>query len=198
MTMEQVLTILSGLARELITDADDLARVDVLAVGVQAGGDSGVTALIQLARLTGEAAADANAVPDAVDRVQDDTPLWRIVALVVVCFAVVRADYPSRQDAQAARTAVSARADMVYGEAGIYGPETIAWLVSMTGVATLTLSRTAAERAPAVRVETGVSLPSTLLAYDLYGDAGRAEALVDRNRVATSLVMPVSFEAVAP
>jgi prophage DNA circulation protein len=65
-------------------------------------------------------------------------------------------------------------------------------------VATLHLSQTAAERAPAVRVETGVSLPSTLLAYDLYGDAGRAEALVDRNRVATSLVMPVSFEAVAP
>ena len=30
--MEQVLTILSGLARELILDADDLASVDALAV----------------------------------------------------------------------------------------------------------------------------------------------------------------------
>lgn len=196
--MEQVLTILSGLSRELILDTDDLASVDALAVAAQAGGDSGVGALMQLARLTGEAAADANAVPDAVDRVQDETPLWRLVALVVVCFAVVRADYPSRHDAQAARSAVSARADIVFGEAGIYGSEAIAWLVSMAGVATLYLSRTAAERAPAVRVESGVSLPSTLLAYDLYGDAGRAHELVDRNRVATSLVMPVSFEAVAP
>lgn len=196
--MEQILTILSGLARELVFDVDDLANVDALAVAAQAGGESGVTSLLQLARLTGEAADDANAVSDAVDRVQDESPLWRLVALVVTCFAVVRADYPSRQDAQVARTAISARADLVYSEAGIYGPETIAWLVSMTGVATLYLSRTAAERAPAVRVETGVSLPSTLLAYDLYGDAARAQALVDRNRVATSLVMPVSFEAVAP
>tara|TARA_R110000787_G_scaffold28280_11_gene77218 strand:+ start:2191 stop:2781 length:591 start_codon:yes stop_codon:yes gene_type:complete len=196
--MEQVLTILSGLARELILDTDDLASVDALAVAAQAGGDSGVTSLLHLARLIGEAAADVNAVSDAVDRVQDDSPLWRLSALVVVCFSVVRADYPSRQDAQAARTAISARADAVYSEAGLYGPETIAWLVSMTGVAALYLSRTAAERAPAVRVETGVSLPSTLLAYDLYGDAGKAKELVDRNRVATSLVMPVSFEAVAP
>ncbi|VVT15074.1 conserved hypothetical protein [Hoeflea sp. EC-HK425] len=196
--MEQVLTIISGLARELILDADDLARIDALAVAAQAGGGSGVTALMQMARLTGEAAADANAVPDAIDRLQDDSQLWRLVALVVVCFAAVRAEYPSRQDAQAARTAISARADAVYSEAGTFGAETVAWLVSMTGVATLFLSRTAAERAPAVRVETGVSFPSTLLAYDLYGDAGRAEALVDRNRVATSLAMPVSFEAVAP
>lgn len=196
--MEQVLITLSGLAQELILDADDLARVDALAMAVQADGEAGVVALLQLARLTGEAAADANAVADAVDRVQDDSPLWRLVALIVLCFAAVRADYPSRQDAQAARAAISARANRVYSEAGVYGPETIAWLVSMTGVATLYLSRTAAERAPAVRVETGVSLPSTLLAYDLYGDAGRAQELVDRNRVATSLVMPVSFEAVAP
>jgi len=196
--METVLTILSGLARELILDADDLTSVDALTVAAQAGGETGMAALLQLARLTGEAAADANAVSDAVDLVQDDSPLWRLGALVVVCFAVVRADYPSRQDAQAARTAISARADAVYSEAGVYGPETIEWLVSMTGVATLYLSRTAAERAPAVRVETGVSLPSTLLAYGLYGDAGRAQELVDRNRVATSLVMPVSFEAVAP
>lgn len=196
--MEQVLTIFSGLARELITDADDLARIDALAVAVQTGGKRGVTALLQLARLVGEAAADASVVAEAIDRVPDESPLWRLVALVVACFAVVRADYPSRQDAQAARKAISARADTVYGEAGVYGPETIAWLVSMTGVATLYLSRTAAERAPAVRVETGVSLPSTLLAYDLYGSADRAQELVDRNRVATSLVMPVSFEAVAP
>lgn len=196
--MEQVLTILSGLARELILDADDLASVDALAVAAQPGGENGVTALLQLARLIGEAAADASAVSEAVERVPDEIPLWRLVALVVACFAVVRADYPSRQDAQAARAAISARADTVYGEAGIYGSETIAWLVSMTGVATLHLSRTAAERAPAVRVETGVSLPATLLAYGLYGDADRAQDIVDRNRVATSLVMPVSFEAVAP
>ncbi|EDQ33954.2 hypothetical protein HPDFL43_05855 [Hoeflea phototrophica DFL-43] len=196
--MDQVLTILSGLARELILDADDLASVDALAVAAQAGGESGVTALLQLARLTSEAADDAGAVTDAVDRVQDDSALWRMAGLVVVCFAAVRADYPSRQDAQAARTAISARAEIVYTEVSAYGPETLAWLMSLTGVATRYLSRTAAERAPAVRVETGISLPATVLAYQLYGDAGRAGELVDRNRISTSLLMPVSFEAVAP
>ena len=196
--MTQILTHLSGLARELILDADDRASVDALAVAAQAGGTDGVASLMQLARLIGEAADDAGAVAAAVDRVRVDSALWRMAGLVTVCFAAVRADYPSRQDAQAARTAISARAETVYHEAGIHGPETIAWLVSLTGIATLYLSRTAAERAPAVRVETGVSLPSTLLAYDLYGDAGRAGELVERNRIGTSLVMPVAFEAVAP
>lgn len=196
--MDQILTLLSGLARELILDADDLASGDALTVAAQAGGSDGMSALMQLARLIGEAADDAGAVAAAVDRVQDNAAPWRMAGLVTVCFAAVRAEYPSRQDAQAARSAISARAETVYNEAGVYGPETISWLVSLTGIATLYLSQTAAERAPAVRVETGVSLPSTLLAYDLYGDAGRAGELVERNRIGTSLVMPVAFEAVAP
>lgn len=196
--MDDILTILSGLARELILDADDLAAFDVLAVSAQAGGAGGWTSVLEMARLIGEAADDAGAVVRALDRVQEDSSLWRVAGLVAACFAVTRASYPSRQDAQAARSAINTRAETAYRQAGVYGSEAIEWLVSLAGITALHLSRTAAERAPAVRVETGLSLPSTLLAYDLYADAGRAGELVDRNRIGTPLVMPVAFEAVAP
>ncbi|KGF71153.1 hypothetical protein LL06_00715 [Hoeflea sp. BAL378] len=196
--MDRIVIILGGLARELILDTDDLTALDALAVAAQAGGASGLVSLLEMARLIGEAADDAGAVVPALDRVQEASGLWRMADLVAACFAVSRASYASRQDAQAARSAINARAETTYQQAGVYGPEAIEWLVSLAGIAALHLSRTAAERAPAVLVETGLSLPSTLLAYDLYADAGRAGELVDRNRIATALVMPVAFEAVAP
>ena len=195
--MEPTLTYLSSLARELVSGGDDLVRVDALLVAAQGGGESGVIALLDLAQLIGEAADDAGAVPAALDRIIDVDALWVVSGLVVASFAAVRADYSSRQDAQSARAAISARAETVYSVAGIFGADVIDWLVSLTGITVVYLSRTAAERSPAVRVETGVSLPSTLLAYDLYGSAARAGEIVDRNRISTSLVMPVSFEAVA-
>jgi len=195
--MEQVRAFLTGLAQELITDIDDLASVDALSVSSQACGESGAAALLQMAQLIGEAADEPGDVAAALDRAAPTGGLWLVVCMVVACFAAMRADYPSRQDAQVARSAISARAETVYGVAGIFGAETIGWLISLTGITVGHLSRTAAERAPAVRVETGVSLPSTLLAYDLYGSAARAGEIVDRNKISTSLVMPVSFEAVA-
>jgi len=196
-TVENLGASLGSLARELITSPEDLAEIDVLMVTLQVGGATAIAALLQMAQLIGEAADDASAVPAALDRVSAESPLWLVACLATACFAATRADYPSRQDAQAARSAISARADIVYDSAGIFGAEVIAWLVSLAGVTVVRLSGTAAERSPAVRVETGVSLPSTLLAYDLYGSASRAGEIVDRNRIATSLVMPVSFEAVA-
>jgi len=195
--MQQALDYLGSLARELITDDDDLLQVDGLMVAAQAGGMAGVIALLQVAQLIGEAADDAAAVPSALDRTPAADALWAVAGLVTASFAAVRADYPSRQDAQAARAAISARAETVYASAGVFGSDLVDWLVSLTGITVIHLSRTAAERSPAVRVETGVSLPSTLLAYDLYGSAARAGEIVDRNRISTSLVMPVSFEALA-
>jgi hypothetical protein len=117
--MEPTLTYLSSLARELVSGEDDLVQVDALLVAAQAGGESGVTALLELAQLIGEAADDAAAVPAALDRIIEADPLWLVASLVVACFAAVRADYSSRQDAQSARSAISARAEMGYAVAGV-------------------------------------------------------------------------------
>ncbi len=46
-----------------------------------------------------------------------------------------------------------------------------------------------------VTVETGISLPSTLLAYKLYGDPARAGALCDVAGSMTPALMPARFEA---
>ncbi len=59
------------------------------------------------------------------------------------------------------------------------------------------ISDIAANAAPIVNVRTGISLPSTVLAYQLYGDAKRAQGMVDIAGAATPLVMPTTFDALA-
>ncbi|WP_066922655.1 hypothetical protein [Methylobacterium sp. CCH5-D2] len=51
---------------------------------------------------------------------------------------------------------------------------------------------------PIVRVDLQRSVPSTALAFALYGDPARAPELVSRNRCGTPLFMPTTLEAVAP
>jgi len=110
--------------------------------------------------------------------------------------ATVRVDYPARQDAGRARAVLAAAAGPVIEAAGQLGADAFGWLSAVTGEAALVLSRTAASRAPLVRVETTISLSSVRAAYELYGDANRAGELVERNRVATPAFMPAAFEAV--
>jgi hypothetical protein len=110
----------------------------------------------------------------------------------------VRASYAVRQDATGARVALADATAVARVDIGELGPEAMDWLGGLLGEAAVALSREAADRAPLVRVETGVSLPATLLAFKLYGDPARAGELVERNRVATPAFMPVSFEAAAP
>ncbi len=69
------------------------------------------------------------------------------------------------------------------------------YLSRLIEIAVLIVSEQAANAVPIVRVETGVSLPSSVLAYQLYGDATRAQSLVDIARSATPMIMPVAFEA---
>ena len=111
--------------------------------------------------------------------------------------AAVRGDYPARHDAGRARAALAASVGPVIEASGQLGADTFGWLSAVTGDAALVLSRTAASRAPLVRVETAISLSSVRAAYELYGDANRAGELVERNRVATPAFMPASFEALA-
>lgn len=121
------------------------------------------------------------------------------MALGAAAVATLRRAFPARQDAQAARAALSAAAGPVIETAGgVLGDAAGDVLSGVVGAAVQSLTRIAADRSPLVRVETGVSLPSVVLAYRLYGDPERSIELVARNRVATPAAMPVVFEAVAP
>ena len=150
------------------------------------------------ARLAGEMIVDPASLLAVAESEAPSAVGDRVLWLVAVCFAAVRVDYPSRPDAQTARTVVSKLGDGLYGAVGAtFGADALGWLASLVGETAQAVSRIAASRAPLVRVEVGVSLPSSLLAYDLYGDPRRGTELVARNRVGTPFVMPVAFEALA-
>jgi len=77
-----------------------------------------------------------------------------------------------------ARSAISARAENVLrAVAGLFLAPSIGWLISLTGITVGHLSRTAAERAPAVRVEDWACRCRDVAGlYDLYGSALREQA----------------------
>lgn len=113
--------------------------------------------------------------------------------------ALTSADYGSQQDARRARDLISPTVDPVLDVLATGLDATVhQWLSEVAAVAAQSLSDIAANRAPLVRIETGISAPATLLAYQLYADAGRAAELTVRNAVATPALMPVSFEAISP
>lgn len=136
----------------------------------------------------------------ALDR--DDTPvapIERAAITAAVSIAAVRRSYAARSDARLARKALSDAADPVLEAVSTnFGADLFGWLSEMTGQAALDISRSGADRAPLVRVETGVSMPSTAAAYALYGDANRAGEIVDRNNASTPAILPAVFEALAP
>lgn len=184
------------LASELIADAEDRLTAAKLASAIAAGGSEGATALLQLARLVGET-ADAATLAERLQTVTAIDVLDTTGLLVAACFGALRQPYPSRQDAVTARKGIAERADAAYRLASELSAELLDWLVRLAGETVQSLSAIAADRAPLVRVETGISLPSSVLAWQMYGDPSRGEEIVDRNRAGTPLVMPVVVEALA-
>lgn len=187
---------IKALVATLLPDGDDRLRADALLPGLAMGGVNAVRAALDLARLIGEAAASAEAVAAVADATDDDA-LDAAARLVILCFALIRDDYPSRQDATAARALLTGAADRAYPVLSPAGADALDWLVRLVGQTVVHLSEIAASRVPLVRVETGVSLPSTLAAYDLYGNAQRAGEIVRRNRLGTPMILPTGFEALA-
>jgi prophage DNA circulation protein len=122
------------------------------------------------------------------------------VAAMLAAAAVVsaRAEYPSRQDASEARAVIARAASIVLPEIATMGADVLDWLAGLTGEAAIALSRNDADRSPLIRAETGISISAIHAAYQLYGDAGRAQEIIDRNGIATAALMPAAFEAVAP
>lgn len=123
---------------------------------------------------------------------------WRAALSGGMGVVALRRSYPARQDAAASRSDYAAAVAPVLEEVGLtLGGDAYGWLKDLVGQAVVILSRIAADRAPLVRVESGVSLPSTRLAWELYQDPARAAELVERNKSGTPLVMPVAIEALA-
>jgi hypothetical protein len=187
-------TRIAAAASDLAADAETILT-DGAAFLVRAG-----ETLRDLAR---EADADAGRIfrLHALAAASDATATGRAMAgflAAAAALATVRGGYAVRQDAMAARADLSAAVSPILGSIGVLGYEAEDWLSGLTGDAITALSREAADRAPLVRVETGVSLPATVLAWRLYGDPARAADLVARNRVATPCLMPAAFEAAAP
>ncbi len=108
------------------------------------------------------------------------------------------ADYAARQDAVAARSALADMADTAREAMATLGYVAAEWYGGLIGAALDAMSRDAANLKPLVRVETGLSLPSTLLAWQVYGDPSRAAELISRNKVATACFMPSALTAIAP
>lgn len=185
------MNLLAALADTLLTGTEDRSKAEALLLA----GD-GVSRL-ELARLIGEAGEAADVLAE-IDAASAPDATTSVLCLVAACFAAVRADYRARQDAARQRDAIGRRAEAAYALAAVAGPDMLGWLVALVGETVTQLSVTAANRAPLVRVATMLSLPSSLIAWQLYGDPTRAGELVDRNSVATPMVMPAEIEALGP
>lgn len=113
--------------------------------------------------------------------------------------AAVSEEYRAQADAAAARAALAAlAAPVIEDAAALLGDDSTAWVAQMTGEAALSLSAGAANRAPLVLVETGLSVSAIVAAYALYGDANRDAEIVDRNPAGNAVFLPTRFEALAP
>lgn len=97
-------------------------------------------------------------------------------------------DYASLDDAIEVRTALIDQIDTLC-EADI-ADTVYQSLASVRAAVARDISARGADLARLVRIQLPESMPSLALAWQLYGDAGRAAELVSRNRVADPLCMP--------
>ncbi|WP_438752066.1 hypothetical protein [Pararhizobium sp. O133] len=197
-----VLEWLSDRGSEIITDAEDLAD---LAVRIEAAGTFDATAfaleMLQLTRMIGESAStvlhfERLRVPAAVGA-GDTQDALTVLVTVAQAIAAGRVGWPSRPAARQARTILATSLDDALAILSPLSATTFIWLSALAQIALRLLSEIAANSAPIIIVQTGVSLPSTALAYHLYGDANRAGSLVDIARSATPMIMPAQFEAIS-
>lgn len=197
-----ILTWISDLGAVLVTDAIDAA--DFSARVKAAAGLSGsafAREALDLTRVAGESVVasgdlDIFATPSGLDA--ETGQVFAVLVAVGLSIAAPRIDWPHRPSARRARERVAAAAEAAMDVAsglGAEGADLFAWLSGVTGTSIRLLSNIAANAVPIVRVETGISQPSSVLAYRLYGDAGRAEQLVEVAGSTTPMLMPSAFDA---
>lgn len=189
---------ITGLADRLVTGSDDRILVGRLAARVGAGGEDGAQAFIALARLIGEAGDPAEVIvaqPEILTASAENAG-QAVASLIMHGFAVLRLPLPAQQDAAAARAYIGARAALAYEAVGAWlGADVLDFAVRFTGETVRQLSAIAATRAPLVRIELNLSLPASLLAWDLYADPQRGAEIADRNGCGTSMLMPSTLVA---
>lgn len=193
---------LVDLASVLIDDVDDLSNFTsrAAALPLQSLTDR-ASELLSMAREIGESVAS----PDEFDALKvvsfssgDAQDIGAILLAVGLACAGGRAEWISRPQARAGReriAAVGVGALSIVSAIGAEAADLYGWLTELTQISIRLVSDIAADLVPVVRVETGISLPSSVLAYKLYGDATRAGNLVDIAGSATPMLMPVGFDA---
>lgn len=201
---DTILSWLADLSAAIVTDVDDLADVSArIAASPDLDADAFATEALSLMRVIAESVDE----PADFDRLAQPVVAGGLTADVIaimiglgLAVAGCRPDWPSRPMARRARSRVSAAgeaATVAIDKLGGDGADLYAWSTSVTAIAVRVISDLAADAAPVIKVATGISMPSTVLAYQLYGDANRAAGLVDIAGSATPLVMPVLFDALA-
>ncbi|HYD05845.1 MAG TPA: hypothetical protein VEC60_08965, partial [Reyranella sp.] len=108
--------------------------------------------------------------------------------------AEARSDFTDRRSAVEARGRIAAALEEASDRiAAAAGADIHAILGRAARHATDFLIAEASELRPVVRVEAARSLPSSALAWALYGDPARAGELAERNRCGTPLFMPATI-----
>ncbi|NTF32300.1 hypothetical protein [Rhizobium skierniewicense] len=193
---------LDSLATTLVTDRLDSQDVSArLEAAPSLEAEAFALESLTLMRIVAESVIS----PSGFDRLRigqfDDGDTERAAAvLLAVGLAVAggRSQWISRPQARMGRDRISSSGDLALAAVaatGADGVDLYVWLSRLVNVAVRLVSDQAADAVPIVRIETGISLSSTLLAYQLYGDAARAESLVDIAGVSTPMLMPSAFNA---
>lgn len=193
---------LSDLASTLVTDTLDSSDLaSRLAAAPDLAADAFALEALSLQRIISESVS----TPSGFDQIKlptlDDVDTLSAATILTaygLAISAPRVAWVSRPQARAARTRIAAIGEEALGYVSAKGAIAVdlyGYLRKLIELGVLIVSEQAANAVPIVRVETGISLPSTVLAYQLYGDAGRAEGLVDIARVGTPMLMPIAFEA---
>lgn len=195
---------IGSLSAAIVTDTDDRMR---FAAAIESAPklDAGLFSVsaIDMARVIGDSVSDTGgfqtlAVPHGLP-----PPLSAagdVLQAVMISLAAVKVAWPSRPSARACRDRIGAAVERGLAaavEIGADGADLYAWLSDLSGIAVQVVSELAANGVPVVTVRTGISLPSSLMAYHLYGDAGRAGDVVDVSRSSTPMLMPTRFQALS-
>jgi prophage DNA circulation protein len=199
-----ILNWISDLSASIVVDEEDLADITTrVVIAAKLTAEDFAPEVLDLMRVVAEnASAPAHFDQLALLPVVTGNTLsvCSIMQALALSIAGGRITWPSRPEARRIRSRVSEAGDAGLSAAsslGGDGADLYAWLSSIVAISVRVISDIAANAAPIVNVRTGISLPSTVLAYQLYGDAKRAQGMVDIAGAATSLVMPTTFDALA-
>ncbi|MDB5596290.1 MAG: hypothetical protein JWM36_3251 [Hyphomicrobiales bacterium] len=172
-----------------------LVQLDNLIEAIPAGAGADV-----LADATSYAVQVANGASDRV-RVSDEGAAVFGATAIMLAAETIRilatSPYDARPDAIAARRRIGEVASQVLPLYGALGPDVVRAFNDVWGQAVDHLAKTITTLAPIVLIEVNRSLPSTFLAYRLYGDPARAPEIVARNQTGTPFLMPTIFEAMS-